>query len=273
MSYKPAVGSTAAGQVLLGVDYDPADATLTYNSTAALSPKAVCPVWRETSLSIPPGRAMKQKWLYTDASGSRASATEGSDFHFDLRPETAAFGLQVTSTYQSGSPGSLWVEYNLEFCSPRQPMKIANAAVLTQPNGSEPNNATTTLNLTLASPTANLLLGSSGIQYVLMTGKPNPGRMAQLLATGVRVVSNKRVAEMGWNVNPGALPPNNPGSAVFDPWLVTLQSSEDTPAALFTNVPPLAVSSTQRLTWMMLSALNTRVLRRFVEGGVKTWNV
>jgi hypothetical protein len=54
---------------------------------------------------------MKQKWL-TTSNGQDDSAT------------TPAFGVNITGTATS-STGSVWVEYHIEFCSPRAPTSPA----------------------------------------------------------------------------------------------------------------------------------------------------
>lgn len=62
---------------------------------------------------------MKQKWLLT--SNLR-----------DDEPADAAFGVQVTGTAVSAT-GSIWVEYHIEFCSPRAPTKPVTTSVLSAP--------------------------------------------------------------------------------------------------------------------------------------------
>lgn len=116
--YKSAVGTTTNGEVLMGIDFDSRDIVATYQGTAALQPKTLGPVWRDHTVVVPPARAMKQKWLLT------------SNLQDDA-PARGAFTLQVTST-ASNSTGSIWVEYHLEFASPRvptRPVAISLAAV------------------------------------------------------------------------------------------------------------------------------------------------
>lgn len=272
VTYKPAVGTTVAGQLVMGVDYDPSDAALTFQATAALSPKAVSPVWRDSSLTIPPGRAMKQKWLYTDTQSTFSRSTQGTDLQFDLRPETAAFGLQVTST-GVGNVGTLWVEYNIEFCSPRQPLKVGNATLCQQPNGQEQNNATEIMGLTQANALANLMPGVSHIQYLLLTGPPRQSALQKLLQGGTYIRSVEKVTDLGWKPNPHALPSGNPGDVIFNPYLVTLDVPETNMANVLSNWPPVETSSTSWLLFMLLSSLSPKALRKFVEGGITTWDV
>lgn len=107
--YKAAVGTTVNGEVLLGVDFDSRDIVPSYQGTAALQPKATGPVWRDFGLRVPPGRAMKQRWLLT------------SNLQDDA-PAQGAFTLQVTNT-STVVPGTIWCEYYLEFVSPRIPTR------------------------------------------------------------------------------------------------------------------------------------------------------
>lgn len=125
VQYRAAVGTTTNGEVLMGVDYDAKDCVLSYNGTAALSPKAMSPVWRDSTLNIPHARAMKQKWLVT---ATDISVTSGVPTNF--REDSVAFALIVTNT-GNASPGSIWVEYNVEFASPRVPEPVVNTSVVT----------------------------------------------------------------------------------------------------------------------------------------------
>lgn len=141
IQYRAAVGATANGEVLIGVDYDAKDAVLSYEGTAALSPKSMTPVWRDSTLSVPHNRAMKQKWLVTatDIAAPRDSAGVPNNY----RDDAVAFGLNITSTGENNT-GSVWVEYNIEFASPRQPEPVVNAAVYCA--GSVGNGAHASLN-------------------------------------------------------------------------------------------------------------------------------
>lgn len=73
---------------------------------------------------------MKQKWLVT---ATDISAVSGGSTPTNFRDDAVAFGLNVTCTGQ-GSPGSLWVEYNVEFASPRVPEPVVNASFVNNVN-------------------------------------------------------------------------------------------------------------------------------------------
>ena len=138
VQYKAAVGTTVNGEVLIGVDYDAKDAVLTYSGTAALSPKAMSPVWRDCTLSVPHNRAMKQRWLVT-ANDIAPAANGGMPTNF--REDCVAFGLMVTSTGEK-STGSIWVEYNVEFASPRVPEPLVNRSAVNNTNSIGPKGHT-----------------------------------------------------------------------------------------------------------------------------------
>jgi len=69
---------------------------------------------------------MKQKWLVT-ATDITPNTTGGAPFNY--REDAIAFGLNITSTGESAT-GSVWIEYNVEFASPRVPEPIVNASVV-----------------------------------------------------------------------------------------------------------------------------------------------
>lgn len=68
---------------------------------------------------------MKQKWLVT---ATDISVTSGVPTNF--REDSVAFALIVTNT-GAASPGSIWVEYNVEFASPRIPEPVVNTSIVT----------------------------------------------------------------------------------------------------------------------------------------------
>lgn len=139
VQYRAAVGATANGEVLIGVDYDAKDAVLSYEGTAALSPKSMTPVWRDSTLSVPHNRAMKQKWLVTSTDIPSSGSESGVP---NYRDDAVAFGLNITSTGDDNT-GSIWIEYNVEFASPRQPEPVVNASI--EAKGSLPSGVSASL--------------------------------------------------------------------------------------------------------------------------------
>lgn len=143
--YKAAVGTTVSGEVVMGADYDAKDVILTYTGTAALSPKAMSPVWRDCTLTVPHNRAMKQKWLVT--APEMAYNQETNDVPLNYRDDAVAFAAVVTCT-ATDSPGSIWVEYNVEFASPKAADPIINDTIYTTASGTPTSSITTKLPFT-----------------------------------------------------------------------------------------------------------------------------
>lgn len=131
VQYKAAVGATANGEVLIGVDYDARDSVLSYQGTAALSPKSMTPVWRDSTLTVPQNRAMKQRWLTTASDMAPVTSNKPPA---NYREDSIAFALNITSTGDDGT-GSIWVEYFVEFASPRVPEPPVNLSVVTTGSG------------------------------------------------------------------------------------------------------------------------------------------
>lgn len=69
---------------------------------------------------------MKQRWLVT-AVDIAPAANGGMPTNF--REDCVAFGLMVTSTGDNAT-GSIWVEYNVEFASPRVPEPLVNRSAV-----------------------------------------------------------------------------------------------------------------------------------------------
>lgn len=81
---------------------------------------------------------MKQRWLVT--SNDIAPAANGG-MPINFREDCVAFGLMVTST-GTNSTGSIWVEYNVEFASPRVPEPLVNRSAVNNVNSIGPNGHT-----------------------------------------------------------------------------------------------------------------------------------
>lgn len=140
IQYKAAVGTTESGEVVMGADYDAKDVVLTYTGTAALSPKAMSPVWRDCTLTVPHGRAMKQKWLLTSPELSYNPKT--TEVPLNYRDDAVAFATLITCT-ASKSPGSIWVEYHIEFASPKAATPAINDTVYSVSSGTPTSSVST----------------------------------------------------------------------------------------------------------------------------------
>jgi hypothetical protein len=101
--YKPAVGTTQAGVVHFGIDFDRLRSPVTDEGVLSLQPNASVPVWKDHAIVVPPNRMMRQNWLYTNTAGTR---------------NESAFSLFYISTGVTNA-GEFWVEYDVTFMSPR----------------------------------------------------------------------------------------------------------------------------------------------------------
>lgn len=84
---------------------------------------------------------MKQKWLVTAPELSYSQETNDTPTNF--RDDAVAFATVVTCTAEA-TPGSLWVEYNVEFASPKAIAPAVNATVYTTSSGTPTQKLTTT---------------------------------------------------------------------------------------------------------------------------------
>lgn len=91
IEYRPVVGTTQGGVILMGFDYDnEADSSPTIESVTAKSPNMQCAIWGSLNMAIPLPRLQPQRWL---------SLTEVSE---------AAFGAL---TYYATGPADTTVGY------------------------------------------------------------------------------------------------------------------------------------------------------------------
>lgn len=97
------VGSTVSGMYLAGPSYVWGESAAKIADVAALSPKVHAAVWQPTTLNIPVGRIMKQKWLRVWS--PLVSADKADSFAVNL------------SVYVDGDNAEVdaWVSYNIEF--------------------------------------------------------------------------------------------------------------------------------------------------------------
>lgn len=102
--YRPAVGTTKDGEVLIGVDWDgdKEGQALTKTFVQALTPVNCHPVWQASTLVLPPSRLMSRR---------EYKITPGSDKTDDY---DTSFGNITWYTAKTTTPvGSLWVEYDV----------------------------------------------------------------------------------------------------------------------------------------------------------------
>jgi hypothetical protein len=102
--------------VHMGIDFDSRDPPTDVNGVAALNPVVSGPVWSNLDLNIPCDRIMKGKWMYT--------FTNSQVDHKDLG---SGFALATSVSGQTEGAGEVWLEYEIEFCSPTISKTITSA--------------------------------------------------------------------------------------------------------------------------------------------------
>lgn len=98
--YKPAVGTTVDGQVVIGIDFDSKTSAKAPGDVYSLSPLVTTPVWCGAEIQIPARQLMsRREYLHH-------SVTTG-----DAGPGHLVIQLpKVAKTY-----GTLWIQYDIEF--------------------------------------------------------------------------------------------------------------------------------------------------------------
>jgi hypothetical protein len=104
--YFPAVGTTANGILHMGADFDAFDYVTTRNSVAILTPQHTGPIWNSGTMSIPPDRINRSRWMYTNAGITNPTSDSSRGF------------LIATAITGTDLPGEVWVEYELDFSGP-----------------------------------------------------------------------------------------------------------------------------------------------------------
>lgn len=118
--------------------------------------------------------------------------TAGTNQPANFRNDAVAFAYQVTSTGDSAT-GSLWVEYNVEFASPKVPEPPLALDVLSY--GTSTSSPTTTTQLSTANP-LKCPVGQGGTFYAGLTkGSLSANHGYRIVATPVSD-SNMKIYEI-----------------------------------------------------------------------------
>lgn len=133
---------------------------------------------------------MKQKWLVT---ATDISVSSGVPTNY--REDSVAFALIVTNT-GNAAPGSIWVEYNVEFASPRVPEPVVNTSVVT---------STSTAGLTNHSGYTCPVAAGGSFYLANSGGTPS-------LNTGYTIVETGTTGGVNWTLV------NRAAEAVTDTW-------------------------------------------------------
>lgn len=170
IEYRTASGTTATGQIIAGIDYNAQTLQTSASTISNLMPREVVPVWENFCLTVDPGRAMKQRWLFT---GNKDPGNAN------------AFALQLVSP--SANPGTIWVKYSIHFTSPSQ-SAVSNVSAV----------ATVTQKL-VGSPSKTGLSGTPDLSATTLSGDVSFDQPTVTQGAGHSVVSR-----LGVNgLNPG----------------------------------------------------------------------
>lgn len=96
--YRPQVGTTEAGTVVVGVSYYTVPASA---DPRGFHPKMVVPLWQEQSLTLPPGQIMRQRWMETESASQ----------------DNVMFHINYSCT--KADAGSLYLDYVIELTNPK----------------------------------------------------------------------------------------------------------------------------------------------------------
>jgi len=219
VEYRTGSGTTSVGQIIAGIDYNAQTLQTSASAISNLMPREVVSVWENFCLTVDPGRAMKQQWLFTG----------------DKDPGNSnAFALQLTSPVDA--PGTLWVRYSVHFTSPSQSNDSsvsANAAV-TQPlmavtgglalTGTADQVVTNTVgNVTFDDPKVNVQGNApNSVVYDVGVNGLSPGQQFSINTTtsglGVSSVVPTFKDENGNILPPGSVVPVKPATLVGGFW-------------------------------------------------------
>jgi len=117
LRYATAVGTTTAGAVYIGLDFDPDDLPTTLQGVQALTPLARIPVWEEGSVGVLTDRVNKAKWMYT----TNGASHPGLQFGF------------AASIWNTGvaSAGEFWLDYEIELAGAAANQSLARSMTYT----------------------------------------------------------------------------------------------------------------------------------------------
>jgi len=141
LRYATAVGTTTAGAIYIGIDFDPDDLPSTLAGVQALTPLARIPVWEEGSVGILTSRVNKARWMYTSQLANHPGLQLG-------------FAACIWNTGVS-SVGEFWLDYEIEFAGPAvsQTLVRARSELAMQPLSwlTNPSTSTTFANIAVPS--------------------------------------------------------------------------------------------------------------------------
>lgn len=105
--YKPAVGTTFSGSMVIGVDWNPSATGTSRATVQACSPVVEAAAWQPMSLALPAGRLQSRKFYFLTASAAQ-----------DAAPAALLYNLKCTAQEVQAFVGDIWLEYRVSLLSP-----------------------------------------------------------------------------------------------------------------------------------------------------------
>lgn len=105
--YKPAVGTTFGGSLVIGVDWNPAATATTRATVQACSPVMEAAAWQPMQMVLPPARLQSRKFYFLTATAAQ-----------DAAPAALLYNLKCSTVKEQTFLGDLWLEYRVSLLSP-----------------------------------------------------------------------------------------------------------------------------------------------------------
>lgn len=105
--YKPAVGTTFAGSLVLGVDWNADADKAGRNIVQACTPVIEAAAWQPTSLTLPPSRLQSRRYYFITAAEKK-----------DAAPGALLYNLKASKQTAQSFVGDIWLEYRVSLLGP-----------------------------------------------------------------------------------------------------------------------------------------------------------
>lgn len=105
--YKPAVGTTFSGSLVIGVDWNPAATVTTRSTVQACSPVMEAAAWQPMQMVLPAARLQSRKYYFLTATAAQ-----------DAAPAALLFNLKCSTVKEQTFLGDIWLDYRISLLSP-----------------------------------------------------------------------------------------------------------------------------------------------------------
>lgn len=105
--FKPAVGTTFAGSLVIGVDWNPAATDAARDTVQACSPVTESPAWQPSQLVLPTQRLQSRRYYFMVSAVAQ-----------DTSPAAVLYNLKCTASTAQTFVGDIWIDYKVSLLSP-----------------------------------------------------------------------------------------------------------------------------------------------------------